>query len=159
MKIIKISADILECSLDELSEEDWRLVQDSQKNLKNAYAPYSKFSVSASVKLDNGEILNGTNQENAASPSGLCAERTAIFYANSKFPENRITTIAISAFFGGDIISTPITPCGACRQVIIESEKRFSKPIKIILASKTKCLIINKIDDILPLTFTDDYFN
>jgi cytidine deaminase len=157
MKTIQISANILECEKSELSAADFELVKSSEENLKNAYAPYSKFSVSAAVLLDNGKIINGTNQENAASPSGTCAERTAIFYANSQYPQNKITAMAISAFFNGEITDTPITPCGSCRQVILETEKRFKNPIKIILSSKNKCLIINTIKDILPLSFTDDF--
>ncbi|MBQ3658150.1 MAG: cytidine deaminase [Bacteroidales bacterium] len=159
MKVIKISSDILECEKSELSVEDSKLVKSSEDFLKNAYAPYSKFSVSAAVLLDNGIIINGTNQENAASPSGTCAERTAIFYANSQYPKNKVLAIAISAFFNGEIISSPITPCGACRQVILETETRYSSPIKIILSAKNKCLIINSIKDILPLTFTSEYLS
>jgi len=159
MKVIKISADILECEKSELSAEDFNLVKSSENFLKNAYAPYSKFSVSAAVLLDNGVIVNGTNQENAASPSGTCAERTAIFYANSQYPKNKILAVAISALFNGEIISTPIPPCGSCRQVILETETRFSSPVKLILSAKNKCLIINSIKDILPLTFTSDFLS
>ena len=159
MKVIKISADILECEKSELSAEDFNLVKSSENFLKNSYAPYSKFSVSAAVLLDNGVIVNGTNQENAASPSGTCAERTAIFYANSQYPKNKILAVAISAFFNGEIISTPIPPCGSCRQVILETETRFSSPVKLILSAKNKCLIINSIKDILPLTFTSDFLS
>ncbi|MBQ5575218.1 MAG: cytidine deaminase, partial [Bacteroidales bacterium] len=96
MKTIKISADIVECGKDELNAEDRRLVQSAEDFLGHAYAPYSKFSVSAAAMLDNGVIVNGTNQENAASPSGLCAERTTVFYANSMYPQNKVVTLAIS---------------------------------------------------------------
>ena len=138
MNVIKISADILECEKSELSAEDLKLVESSENFLKN---------------------INGTNQENAASPSGTCAERTAIFYANSQYPKNKILAVAISAFFNGEIISTPIPPCGACRQVILETETRYSHPVKLILSAKNKCLIINSIKDILPLTFTSDFLS
>lgn len=159
MKTINISSQITECEKNELSKDDLELVQSSESFLKNAYAPYSKFSVSAALRLDNGVIINGTNQENAASPSGTCAERTAIFYANSQYPHNKILTMAISAFYDGKIINQPITPCGACRQVILETEKRFSHPIKIILSSSNKCLIINSVKNILPLDFDSSFFD
>jgi cytidine deaminase len=159
MKIIKLDIEIKEYSRGELTTEDLELVQSAEKFLSHAYAPYSKFSVSAAAKLDNGIIVNGTNQENAASPSGLCAERTAVFYANSMYPNNKITTIAIAAFTNGKIIENPITPCGACRQVLLETENRYGTPIKIILSGANKCLIINSVKDILPLNFDNTFLN
>ena len=159
MKTIKISADIIECGKDELSADDRRLVQSAEDFLPHAYAPYSKFSVSAAAMLDNGIIVNGTNQENAASPSGLCAERTTVFYANSMYPQNKVVTLAISAFFEGQIVKSPITPCGACRQVLLETEKRYNSPIRLILAGRDKCLIVNSINDILPLNFDSSFFD
>ena len=159
MKTIRIFADITECSKDELNADDSRLVKSAEDFLTHAYAPYSKFSVSAAAMLDNGVIVNGTNQENAASPSGLCAERTAIFYANSTYPENKVLTIAISAFFEGQIVKNPITPCGSCRQVLLETEKRYNFPIRLILAGREKCLIVNSISDILPLNFDSSFFD
>ncbi|MCQ2974809.1 MAG: cytidine deaminase [Bacteroidales bacterium] len=158
MKKINITSEIIECSNEELDPKDKELVKSAENFLDHAYAPYSKFSVSAVVLLDNGIILNGTNQENAAYPSGLCAERTTIFYANSLYPNNKILTLAISAKYEGEIVKNPITPCGACRQVILETEKRFASPIKIILAGKNKCFIINSIKDLLPLSFDDEFF-
>lgn len=159
MKIIKLDIEIKEYSRGELTTEDLELVQSAENFLSHAYAPYSKFSVSAAAKLDNGIIVNGTNQENAASPSGLCAERTAVFYANSMYPNNKITTIAIAAFTNGKIIENPITPCGACRQVLLETENRYGTPIKIILSGANKCLIINSVKDILPLNFDNTFLN
>lgn len=159
MKTITITSNIIECDKSELSPEDLELVKSSEGFLTHAYAPYSKFSVSAALRLDNGTIINGTNQENAASPSGTCAERTAIFYCNSMYPENKIVTMAISAFYNGDLIPNPIPPCGACRQVILETEKRYKTPIKIILISKTKCLIINGIETLLPLNFDSSFLD
>ena len=159
MKIIKLDIEIKEYSRGELTIEDLELVQSAENFLSHAYAPYSKFSVSAAAKLDNGIIVNGTNQENAASPSGLCAERTAVFYANSMYPNNKITTIAIAAFTNGKIIENPITPCGACRQVLLETENRYGTPIKIILSGANKCLIINSVKDILPLNFDNTFLN
>lgn len=159
MKILNITAQIVECSKLELEDEDLKLVLNAEDNLENSYSPYSKFAVSASVKLKDGTIINGTNQENAATPSGICAERTAIFYANSQFPENKVEKIAIAAKTNGSILKFPITPCGMCRQVILETEKRYSSPIKIILSSQDKCFIINSIKDILPLSFDESFFD
>ena len=126
---------------------------------KNAYVPYSKYPVSAIVVTKDGREFNGVNVEDASTRAGTCAERTAIFYANSQYPHNKILTMAISAFYDGKIINQPITPCGACRQVILETEKRFSQPIKIILSSSNKCLIINSVKDILPLDFDSSFFD
>ena len=158
MKTIKIMADVIECNKEELNADDRRLVQSAEDFLSHAYAPYSKFSVSAAALLDNGVIVNGTNQENAASPSGLCAERTAVFYANSMYPNNKMLTLAISAFFDGQLVKNPITPCGSCRQVLLETEMRYNSPIRIILAGRDKCLIVNSIKDILPLNFDNSFF-
>ncbi|MCR5454970.1 MAG: cytidine deaminase [Bacteroidales bacterium] len=159
MKTIKISADVTECSKSELNDTDRRLVQSAEDFLSHAYAPYSKFSVSAAALLDNGVVVNGTNQENAASPSGTCAERTTVFYANSMYPTNKVVTLAISAFFEGQIVKNPITPCGSCRQVLLETEKRYNSPIRLILAGRDKCLIVNSISDILPLNFDSTFFD
>lgn len=159
MKTIRISADIIECSKSELTAPDRRLVESAEDFIEHAYAPYSKFSVSAAALLDNGVIVNGTNQENAASPSGLCAERTAVFYANSMYPQRKIVTLAIAAFFEGQFVKNPITPCGSCRQVLLETEKRYKSPIRIILAGRDKCLIVNSVSDILPLNFDSSFFD
>jgi len=144
-------------SLEELENEDSNLVKESQKVLKNAYAPYSKFNVGAAVLLENGEIITGTNQENSAYPSGLCAERVAMFYANSKYPNVAVKAIAVTAFFNNDYIEEPAPPCGSCRQVLLETETRFKKPIKVILFGKNKIRIIDGVKQLLPLSFTDDF--
>jgi len=158
MQKIEYKIDIFEAkSIDELENEDSSLVIESQKVLKNAYAPYSKFSVGAAVLLENGEIITGTNQENSAYPSGLCAERVAIFYANSKYPNVAVKSIAVTAFFNNDYIAEPAPPCGACRQVLLETETRFKKPIKVILYGKDKIRIIEGVSQLLPLSFTDDF--
>jgi len=158
MRKFTISTEVVECSKSELNDADKRLVESAENFLGHAYAPYSKFSVSAAALLDNGTIVNGTNQENAASPSGLCAERTAVFFANSQYPECKVVTLAISAFFQGEIVANPITPCGSCRQVLLETENRQKSPIRVILAGKDKCFIINNIKDILPLNFDNSFF-
>jgi len=142
-------------SVEELSKEEQFLIQKSKDAVNNAYAPYSKFQVGAAVLLENGEIITGTNQENAAYPSGLCAERVAVFYANSKYPNVPVKAIAVTAFTNNHFVKTPIPPCGSCRQVLVETETRFNKPIKIYLVSDSKITVINDAKDLLPLNFDE----
>lgn len=144
-------------SIDELENIDQQLVETSKKATKNSYAPYSNFHVGAALLLANGEIITGTNQENAAYPSGLCAERVALFYANSKFPNQKVLTIAISASTKNGFTKMPVTPCGSCRQVILETENRYKNPIKIILYGEEKILIIEDASNLLPMSFTEDF--
>lgn len=157
MKTIDINMKVTECSKSELAPEDLALVESAEKFVGHSYSPYSKFSVSAAVRLSDGTIVNGTNQENAAYPSGLCAERTAMFYANSQYPDKPVTALAIAAFTNGDFLDQPITPCGSCRQVLLETEQRFSTPIKVILVAKKRCFIVKSISDLLPLSFGSEF--
>jgi len=160
MNIVEITTITYEYdSIDELNQEEQILVNKSKEAVKNAYAPYSKFNVGAAVLLENGEIITGTNQENAAYPSGLCAERVAIFYANSKYPTIAIKSIAVTAFTNNKYIETPLPPCGSCRQVIVESETRFNKPIKIYLVSQTKVTVIEDAKSLLPLNFDENFLS
>lgn len=138
----------------ELNEEDRKILEVALSTVKKAYAPYSNFFVAAAVLLENGEIITGTNQENIAYPSGLCAERVAIFYANSKYPDVAIKTIAICAYNNGEYTKIPTTPCGSCRQVMIESEMRFKKPIKVIMYGKDKILSVDDVKSLLPIAFS-----
>lgn len=141
----------------ELEEKDRLLLEEADKICKTAYANYSNFKVGAAVRLKSGKIITGNNQENAAYPSGLCAERVAMFYAHANFPNDDIECIAVIAEGGINIDDTPVSPCGACRQVIAEYENKTGKNIRIILSSsnKTKIYIINSIEDLLPLSFSD----
>ncbi|MBI5217528.1 MAG: cytidine deaminase [Bacteroidia bacterium] len=143
-------------SLDELSKEEVFLVEKAKESAMNAYAPYSKFQVGVSVLLSNNKVVNGNNQENAAYPSGLCAERVAIFYANAKYPDVAVKAIAICAFTNTEFVKTPIPPCGGCRQSLLETEMRYHTPIKVILAGSEKIFIINSVKDLLPLNFNSD---
>ena len=118
-----------------------------------SYAPYSHFSVGAAARLTNGITVTGTNQENAAYPSGLCAERTTLFYANSQYPDQAVKVLAIAARNEKDFINQPIPPCGACRQVILETENRYRQPIRILLYGKECIYEICSICDLLPLSF------
>ena len=120
---------------------------------QHSYAPYSKFKVGAAALLANGAIVTGSNQENAAYPSGLCAERTTLFYANSQYPDQAVLTLAIAARTEQDFIDNPIPPCGACRQVILETETRYKHPVRILLYGKKEIYLIKGIRDLLPLSF------
>lgn len=154
MKELTIEAKIKVCAYDEFSAEDKQLVDAARAATANSYAVYSNFNVGAAVCLDNGVIVKGSNQENAAYPSGLCAERTTLFWANSQYPENAVLAMAIAARTDKGELPMPIPPCGACRQVILETEKRFGKAIKIILfGTKESYIIEDGIKALMPLSF------
>jgi cytidine deaminase len=137
-----------------LKREERRLLEKASEASKNAYAPYSGFNVGAAVELEDGTIIIGNNQENAAYPSGLCAERVAIFSAGAQHPDKKIKSVAITAFSGKVKVSSPIAPCGACRQVIAEYEKRNQAPIRLILKGEEGVIItIESASSLLPLIF------
>ncbi|MDA3927992.1 MAG: cytidine deaminase [Prolixibacteraceae bacterium] len=140
-------------SLAELTENDAFLVAKAREASLNAWAPYSKFNVGAAILLDNDEIILGNNQENAAYPSGLCAERVALFSANANYPESVVKTIAITAFNSKGLIKEAAKPCGACRQAILEAEVRFNQPIRLILDGANSIIIMEGIKNLLPLSF------
>lgn len=143
---------------DDLRSEDRMLLDRAKEIAKKAYAPYSNFQVGAALLLENGEVITGNNQENAAYPSGLCAERTAVFYASSQFPNMRIKSIAISYLSASNTFQDPITPCGACRQVLAEYEIRAEEPIRMIMSSKAgKVYITKSIESLLPIMFNRQY--
>ena len=144
------------CKFEELTPEEKQLVEEARQATYRSYSPYSRFSVGASVLLANGLILSGSNQENAAYPSGLCAERTVLFYANSQYPNQPITMMAIAARSEKGFTERPITPCGACRQVLAETERRFEQPIRILLYGETETIIIDGVKDLLPFLFNDN---
>ncbi|MCD6112075.1 MAG: cytidine deaminase [Bacteroidales bacterium] len=158
MKKIKLSSTIYEYdSIEEIDKADKELLLQAKKACLSAYAPYSKYYVGAATLLENGKIFTGNNQENIATPSGMCAERVAVFSASSHYPETPIKAIAITSKAKDFIVDTPVTPCGACRQVLAEYETKFNSNIKLILMGETgKILIINSIKDILPLMFHAD---
>lgn len=142
-------------SKEELSSENALLVSKAIDAQKSSYSPYSKFSVGAALILDNGEIIQGSNQENGAYPSGLCAERVAIFYAGAKHPGVAIRAIAISASFNGQLTDEPVPPCGACRQVMIESRNIGQKPIKVLLVGRNKIFEVEDVTFLLPFNFSN----
>ena len=150
----KIELSFILAHLNELSAQEQQLVANAKEAFKTAYAPYSGFLVGASVLLENGEVINGSNQENVAYPSGLCAERVALFYAGAKFPDVKINTVAISVLSKNFEVKDVISPCGACRQVMAEYEDKQHSPIKVILHSPTdEVLIANRVEDLLPFMF------
>ena len=150
----KIELSFILANLSELSAEEQQLVSNAKSAFKTAYAPYSGFLVGASVLLENGEVINGSNQENVAYPSGLCAERVALFYAGAKYPNVKINTIAVSVLSKNFEVTDVISPCGACRQVMAEYEDKQDMPIKVILHSPTdEVLIANRVEDLLPFMF------
>jgi cytidine deaminase len=150
-----IETKIIVFRFDELSEEYKNLLNKAKEQTKNAYAPYSKFYVGAAVLLENGEIVGGSNQENAAYPSGLCAERVAMFYANSHFPNVAVKALAVAAWTNGNFLTQPVTPCGACRQVLLETENRF-KDFPVLLYGTDAVYVIEKAKDLLPLNFAKE---
>ncbi len=149
---ISVSVDIYE-SRGEMPEEYRNLVSEATAAAKSAYAPYSGFSVGAAVLMENGEVITGSNQENAAYPSGLCAERVAVFYAKAKYPNVAINQLAIIALKDDEIVDSPAAPCGACRQVLIEYEEQQNSPLRLLLAGKHETLNIDSSSDLLPLSF------
>lgn len=153
MKQLTIETKVSEFDYSELNDQYKQLVEIAKENTQTAYAPYSKFQVGAAVLLENGKIIGGNNQENSASPDTLCAERVAMFYANSQYPDVAPTAIAIAAFTNGEYIKNPITPCGSCRQVLLESEIRYEQPIEVILFGTEKIYVISNIKQLLPLCF------
>ncbi|HLO90975.1 MAG TPA: cytidine deaminase [Lentimicrobium sp.] len=145
-------------SFNELDEDRKNLVLKAQQACVMAYAPYSGFSVGAAVKCNDGRVVTGNNQENAAYPSGLCAERVAIFSAVSQNPETHIKQLAIAVSTRDKNVVDPVAPCGACRQVIAEYEHRQGSKIEIIFTAETgKTIIVNGVSTLLPFTFNSDY--
>ncbi len=155
-KDVNISYSVLDSS-QELPGDEKKLVEEARAMCRQAYAPYSAFYVGAAILLENGEIVRGSNQENGAYPSGLCAERVAAFAASSMYPGVAMKKIAVSAKTNQQEVSDPVSPCGACRQVLLEYETLQKGPMKIILSKeKGRVFIIEKAVDLLPLSFTGE---
>ena len=142
---------------EKLPDEDARLIHAAKEATRSSYSPYSEFKVGAALFLDDGSIVTGSNQENSAYPSGLCAERVALFHAKSINPDSVIKTIAITAKTVRFELKEPITPCGACRQVIAETEKRQNSKIKVIMTGEgCTTRVVDGIDNLLPFKFQED---
>lgn len=141
-------------SIDEIPQDVQELMKKAIEVRDVAYAPYSNFKVGAAIYLENEEIVVGSNQENASYPSGLCAERTAVYYAGAKFPETRILRIAISAKSMRHKVVSPVPPCGACRQALVEYEVKQEEPIELYFMGETgKVVKADSVKDLLPLVF------
>lgn len=153
MKELKQEVIIRKYKFEELTDSDKRLIEAAIEATKRSYAPYSHFHVGAAAMLDDGTIVTGSNQENAAYPSGLCAERTALFHAGSEYPDKAVTTLAIAASNCDGLTEQPVTPCGACRQVMLEAEQRYRRPIRMLMYG-TACIYETRgTKDLLPLSF------
>ncbi|MDR0733104.1 MAG: cytidine deaminase [Dysgonamonadaceae bacterium] len=153
MKYLKIAAKIRINNYNELLPEEKNTVDKAKEAAFRAYAPYSGFQVGAAALMENGAVITGNNQENVAFPSGLCAERTTLFYAHSQYPDEAVRVLAVAALTKGDFLDRPISPCGACRQVMLETEMRANQPVKVILYGKKEIFIVESVKDLLPLAF------
>ncbi len=141
---------------EDLSAEDRRLLREAERSATDSYAPYSQFHVGAAIRLDNGKIVAASNQENVAYPSSLCAERVAAFYASSSYPGVPFDTIAVTAFADNFQMDAPVTPCGACRQVLAEYEKSSGRKLRVIMKGASgKILEVNSVKSLLPFTFEE----
>ena len=137
-------------------DEVVELVRQAIASTENSYAPYSHFHVGAALLLDDGTTVPGCNQENAAFPAGLCAERSAIFAAGAQYPDQPIMMLAIAERNSeGKFLEEPASPCGSCRQVIIETETRFKHPVRILLYGTNHTYIMDGIKQLMPLSFTE----
>lgn len=156
MQELTLNTTIKAMQKEELSEPEQLLVDAAIEATKRSYSPYSHFSVGAALLLENGKTVIGCNQENAAFPAGLCAERTAIFAAGAQYPDVPVTMLAIAARNSkGELTDEPISPCGTCRQVMIETEARFKHPIRILLYGKKCIYVLEGIKQLMPLSFTE----
>lgn len=156
MKELTLKSTILEAEWTELSEKERELVERAKESTYNSYAPYSHFHVGAAVLLGNGVVIPGCNQENAAFPAGLCAERAAIFAAGAQYPDQPVMMLAIAVRDSkGEFLEEPASPCGSCRQVIIETETRFRQAVRILLYGTKHTYVMDGIQHLMPLSFTE----
>lgn len=158
MKKIQISCEIVVYdSMEDLATEDRALMEVAMAQCERAYAPYSNYLVGAALLLEDGQVVRGSNQENAAYPSGLCAERVAIYAAGANFPDKKVRKIAITAKKRGADIFDAVTPCGSCRQAMSEYENKQKEAIKVFLTGPDgKIYVSDSIDNLLPLKFSAD---
>ncbi len=154
MKTIRLETEVKAYAYDELSDEDRRLVDEAKRMTATSYAPYSRFHVGAAILMADGSVATGSNQENAAYPSGTCAERTAAYHASAVKPGVAMKKIAVAAWTGGRFQGRPISPCGACRQVLAEYEKLYG-PIEVLLYGEECVYVLPSVASLLPLTFTE----
>ena len=153
MKEMILSTRVTVCDEQELDATQLALVAKAKAMTQQSYSPYSGFSVGAAALLEDGTIVSGSNQENAAYPSGLCAERVALFSANANYPTLAVKALAIACYTNGHFTKQAGTPCGACRQVMLETEHRYRTPMQVILYGAEECVIFDSAADLLPLCF------
>ncbi len=153
MKSFDINIHIERYSMEELSADDSQLVEQACRNTSRSYAPYSRFHVGAALKLADGTIVDGANQENASFPVGTCAERSAFFFAQAQYPDAAPVAIAIAAETGGHFTPQPVAPCGMCRQALLEAETRYGQPIRVLLYGTEGVYVVPNIASLLPLVF------
>ena len=156
MKECKLTTKMRVYPWDELSAEQQQVVAIAKEQVQRSYCPYSHFHVGAAALLANGEIIRGCNQENAAYPSGLCAERSALFAAGAQYPEVPVLKLAIACYTGGHFTDEPGAPCGACRQVMLESEHRYGGKMEILLYGEKETYVFESAADLLPLIFVKE---
>ena len=161
MKKHKLTLSFLEFnSIEDLNDDDRTLLLKAKEAAKNAYAPYSKFRVGAAVRLANGTIVIGNNQENAVYPVGLCAERVALFSAQAQYPDQPVVALAVTAIGSDNKVSQPVPPCGSCRQAMVEAESRHKQPLRVIMQGEEGPIVISdKMDNLMPLTFAEDFLS
>lgn len=156
MKEFQVTTGVGLLAYGELTDIERRLVDMAREATLRSYAPYSKFRVGAAIRLDNGVIVTGSNQENVAYPSGICAERSACFYAGANYPEARFEAIAIaSRGTDGKPTVTPCAPCGACRQALLEYEMLAGHEVEVLLAGRDEIYRVPSVKSLLPLAFTE----
>ena len=145
----------------DIPNDELMLIEEALKARENAHAPYSKFMVGASILMEDGTVVTGNNQENAAYPSGLCAERTAIYHAGAMYPKLKIMKLAVVGGLKDCPTDTPVAPCGACRQAILEYAQKQGSPIEIIFAGTVSApaIKVNDIENLLPFCFGKDFLN
>ena len=155
MEKYTIEIPVKKFKLNELPDDERMWIDTAIISSKQAYAPYSEFNVGAAVILATGQIVTGNNQENAAYPSGMCAERVALFYAGARYPDIPVKAIVVVAT-KNEVIQPHISPCGACRQVLLETEKRYKQPVRILLCGSDVVYAIDSAESLLPLSFSAD---
>ena len=156
MKEYNLTTKVRASRWDWLTAEPRELLTSAAEQTKHSYCPYSHFHVGAAAKLANGEVIRGCNQENAAYPSGLCAERSALFAAGAQYPDEPVTKLAIACFTDGHFTKEPGAPCGACRQVMLETEHRYSGKMEVLLYGEEETYVFESAADLLPLIFVKE---
>lgn len=156
MEELTLKSTLQVAQFEELTANEQRVIEVAKQSTYNSYAPYSHFHVGAALLLKNGIVIPGCNQENAAFPAGICAERSALFAAGAQYPDQPVMLLAIAVRNSkGEFLEEPASPCGPCRQVIIETETRFKQEVRILLYGTKYTYIIDGIKQLMPLSFTE----